>query len=184
MKKLFLLLIIIILIGLGFFTVYKIYYPKVVAKVFVNKKRGDFLPQKIEEKLPTISDTAFKKIDKLIESNAQYGLSVNQLETAISELKKKNLKVIYGKLKDIEITSAEQVFDTISNNLSMKSIDIERFRKIFIAKVEKEQIKKVINYIEKHDLFNTLDEEVAREIALQILEQREAEIKKNLEETK
>ncbi|MGJ3234239.1 hypothetical protein [Marivirga sp.] len=41
-----------------------------------------------------------------------------------------------------------------------------------------------MKYIEIHDLFNTIDEESARQIALQILKQKEKKIKKKLEEAK
>ncbi|WP_375579339.1 hypothetical protein ABWH96_20420 [Marivirga tractuosa] len=183
MKKTLLIFTLTLLIGISAYVAYKKFYPKIVAQAVVDKKYLNLLPKKYSEKLTTISDTVNSKLDKVITSTATEGIELKQLENAVLEIKKEDVELIYQKLRKTNIKSVEQVFDTITNNIKIKSFNLESLREPFLHHVEKKHIKKGMKYIEMHDLFNTIDEESARQIALQILKQKESKIKKKLEET-
>jgi hypothetical protein len=184
MKKIVILVSILSIIGIGSYITYKVFYPKIVAQAVVDKKYINLLPKKYNKKINVISDSVNSKLDKVIANSSSEGINLNKLEDAVFEIKRADVELIYMKLRDTKILSVEQVFDTISNNLKLKSLDVESLREPFLFHVEKRHIKKGLKYIEAHDLFNTIDEESARQIAIQILKQKEKNIKKKLEEAK
>lgn len=184
MKKIIIWSSIFIFFCSGLYIAYKSLYPRIVAQAVVDKKYINLLPKKYNEKINTISDSVNSKLDNVIASSSNNGINLNQLEEAVMEIKREDVELIYMKLRNTKISSVEQVFDTISNNLKLKSLNVESLREPFLYHVEKRHIKKGLKYIETHDLFNTIDEESARQIALQILKQKEVKIKKKLEEAK
>jgi hypothetical protein len=184
MRKLVIVISLLIIIGIGSYITYKVFYPKIVAQVVVDKKYINLLPKKYNKKINVISDSINSKLDKVIANSSAKGINLNQLEEAVLEIKREDVELIYMKLRATKILSVEQVFDTISSNLKLKSLDVESLREPFLFHVEKRHVKKGMKYIETHDLFNTIDEESARQIALQILKQKEKKIKRKLEEAK
>jgi hypothetical protein len=184
MKKLFIVVSLLIVLGIGSYIAYKVLYPKIVAQAVVDKKYINLLPKKYNEKINVISDSVNSKLDNVIASSSTEGIDLNQLENAVLEVKREDVELIYMKLRNTKILSVEQVFDTISENLKLKSLNVESLREPFLFHVEKRHIKRGMKYIETHDLFNTIDEESARQIALQILKQKEKKIKKKLDEVK
>lgn len=184
MKKIIISSSIFMVICLGLYLAYKVLYPRIIAQAVVDKKYINLLPKKYNEKINVISDSVNSKLDKVIASSSNSGININQLEEAVLEIRREDVELIYMKLRNTKISSVEQVFDTISNNLKLKSLDVESFREPFLFHVEKRHIKRGMKYIETHDLFNTIDEESAKQIALQILKQKESIIKKKLKEAK
>lgn len=184
MKRLVIAVTILTIVGIAIYTTYKALYPKIVAQAVVDKKYINLLPKKYNKKINIISDSVNSKLDKVIASSSNEGININQLEDAVLEVKRQDVELIYKKLTETKIVSVEQVFDTISQNLKLKSLDVESLREPFLYHVQKRHIKRGMKYIETHDLFNTIDEESARQIALQILKQKEKKIKKKLEEAK
>lgn len=99
MKKIFLIITLILLIGMGVYAFYEKYYPKIVAKAVIDEKYAKVLPEKYAKQLAIISDTVNSKLDEVISITSAEGIGFHQLEAAVLEIQRKDVELIYEKLK-------------------------------------------------------------------------------------
>jgi hypothetical protein len=177
MKKLFIgLLVLLTLIAIGGFVVYKFYMADLIADAIITKEDVPaFVPEKIKSKIDKyrtpINYGAEETIKKMHESH----ITLEHLLKAIDEAPEDQAYALLEELNATKIRSSNQVFDMVKERFPV-DFDVEVFRKPFIEKVDVKTIRKGIAYMNQHA--ESMDVEMAKSVAKKILLQKEKEYNK------
>jgi hypothetical protein len=177
MKKLFIgLLVLLMLVAIGGFVVYKFYMADLIADAIISKEDVPaFVPEKIKSKIDKyrtpINYGAEEAIKKIHESH----ITLDQLLKAIDEAPEDQAYALLEELNTTKIRSSNQVFDLVKERFPV-DFDVEVFRKPFTEKVDIKTIRKGIAYMNQHA--ESMDVEMAKSVAKKILLQKEKEYNK------
>ncbi len=182
MKVLKILVIILVAVAAIGYLGYTLYVPRMVSNTISTGEIPAYIPKKYHKKITETREVVNSEINKLPEAMNKYQLSYEELLAFAQEVK--NDEVLEG-LKEIqaaEISSSEQAFDIMMTHIDAELPQSHKVRDLFADKVPVEKIQSEIVNMKDSELPLSVEVDLARRIAIQILKEKRDEIEQKLGE--
>jgi uncharacterized protein YxeA len=178
MKKILIGLgVILIMAIIGGFYFYKQVIPKMAAKAIVKGEYSAFVPKKIQNKVNAARGEINNQVEKTLKATSSNGITIDQLYIAIDQVDKTEVETTYKLIMEGEITDPQEAFNIAYSNIEIEVFDPMILKPVYDEIIKKEHIIRVVKTIESNNLLENLDMQMARNVAKQILMQKQEEIK-------
>jgi hypothetical protein len=165
--------LVIILLGIGGFVVYKYFMADLIADAILSQEDlPSFVPSKVKTKLDKYRVPINFGAEEVIKKMHESKITLDQIITAIDEAPEDQAHALLDELKATKIKSSNQVFDMVKERFPVP-FNVEVFRKPFNEKVDVKIIRKGISYATMHA--DDIDIAMAKSVAKKILLQKEKE---------
>lgn len=165
---------ILFVIVLSSFFIYYYIFPFIIAKAFVSEEYLKYIPQSYQQKFQATNNN----LDEFISKSQQNGISIEDLLSAIDEVKEQEVRNALDELNSTKLHSVEQVFNIVYENIKIKSFDPVTLKPAFLKHVKMHHIHKILNYIKTNNLESNLTAKSAKRIAKQVIIQKKDKIMK------
>lgn len=176
MKKILLVLIVVgIVIWIGGYIAYTVYFPKVVAQALVSENKPPYLPKRLLNKIEEVRGPINKSTENFIIALKKADVPMTKVYDAIENTSEEQAYQMLDELNDSRITDPNQAFDIFKKHVHT-DFDVEPFRATFNQNVDPKMIRRLIQYANMNRRMNEIDIPTAKAIAIQLLKEKEKEI--------
>jgi hypothetical protein len=172
-KKVTLIILGIICLGVACFVAVQTFLPKVVAEAIVSEEEiPSYVPGKIKKKIEKIKKPLNENAEAVISTMHKSGVTLEQVLKAIDNTTEDQVYAMLDEMNATQIDNIDQVFEMAKRHFPV-DFDVEAFRKPYHEKVSMKLIKKGLRYANRHRRDGDIDPESARSIVKRILIQKE-----------
>ena len=180
MKVLKISLILLLIFGIIAYIGYTVYVPKMITNTIATGEIPGMIPEKYHTRIEETREKVNEEIDKLPEMMNKYQLSYDELLAFAMEVKNKEVLNALEEMKNTDITSSDQAFDIALSNISAELPQSEKVKEVFKDKIPVDRIHEEITKMETSELPLSVEVDLARRIAIQLLKDKKDEIKDKL----
>lgn len=175
-KALIIVLILLVLGAVGAFIFYKVAVPKMAAKAIVKGEYSAVIPQKVQKKIEDVRDTINHRFDEVIAITQKENITIEQLMKGIDEVEKKEVLATYKEVISKQVTDPEKIFNIAYKHIKIEAFDPMVLKETFLSHAKPQHIKRGLQFAEKNKIMESLDMQMARSVAKQILREKQKEI--------
>jgi hypothetical protein len=174
-----LLIIVIVLAGIGYLG-YTLYVPRMVSNTISTGEIPAYVPKKYHKKIEETREAVNSEIRKLPETMNKYQLSYDELLAFAEEVKNDEVLGALQEIQQTEITTSGQAFDIALSHIEAELPQSGKVKRLFADKMPVEKIQSEIEKMKDSDLPLSVEVDLARRIAIQILKEKREEIESTL----
>jgi hypothetical protein len=179
MKKFFLVFIIVGgVLWVGGYFLYTFYFPKFVAQAIISENKPTYLPKRIMNKIDEIRAPINKSTENLLREFQKANVPMTKVYEAIDETSEEDAYALLDEFNHSNLKTSNEAFDIVKKHIHA-DFDVEQFRKPFNENVDPKMIKRLMRYANMNRQMNEVDIKTAKEVAKQILMEKQKEIQNN-----
>lgn len=180
-KKLRWITVVVAAVVFGLILAYKFLLPTYLASIISNETAPSYIPEKYKIQIERIHKPLNKYTQEVFKISDSLNISLELILKIIDSVDPDEVMDVYYKLENKNITSSEEVFDIIKNNITIDVIDISMYKKPFLKYATPARINRALRYAETHELVTTLAPSTAKKVAKQIVTKHYEEKKRELQ---
>jgi hypothetical protein len=176
MRKLLILALFIVLLGVVAYAGYRFFLPSMIATTLTSNEPSGLIPAEMQEqvrKLKVKIDREIKELPVLLQETR---LSFDDLLTIIDRADPDQFFRAIEELKTTRLTSTDQIFDILMKHIRINGYDLEVFRAPFVRNTSVNNIREAIAKIDLNDTITTMSVPVLKQTAKQVLESSKEEV--------
>jgi hypothetical protein len=175
MRKFFLLVVMLVaLIAVGGFLLYKYYLTDFIANAIVSESVPAYIPKRMQSKIEAISKPLNKGTEAMLANMHHSQISIDQVVKVVETTSERQAYSLLDELNESKPTTTDEVFDITKKHVSA-DFDVEVFRQPFNDHVTMKQVRQAMNYANLNRKTNDVDITTAKAIVKKILLQKEKE---------
>ncbi|MTI22488.1 hypothetical protein E1176_15760 [Fulvivirga sp. RKSG066] len=182
MKKILIItsLVLVAVLAAAFYA-YKKVIPEMTAKAIVKGEYSVFIPKKVESKISIVRDTVNRKIDEVVMIADSEGITIEQLIAGLEEVDKNEVMAAYRDVKKNNLSAPEEIFDSAYKNIKIEAFDPLLLKPAFVKHIQRDHVDKVMHFVEKNNIMENLEMNMYRNIAKQVLYEKQDELRQKVE---
>ena len=147
-------------------------FPRLVAKAIITEEYSKFIPRRYQQNFKATNEN----VNEFLSKSQQNGVSIEDLLSAIDEIKEQDVRNALEELKSTKLDSVEQIYNIAYKHIKISSFDPVLLKPTFLKHVKMHHIKKILKYIKRNNLESSLTAKSAKRIAKQIILQKKDKI--------
>lgn len=181
MKVLKIIVVLIIILSIvGYFS-YTMFVPQMVTSTIETGKIPAIIPKEYHPRIEETRKKVKKELDDLPEAMNKYQISFDELLAFAEQVENDEVLGAIEELKQTEITSSGHAFDIAMSHISSTLPQSGKVKEMFVQKVPVDKIQSEIDKMQDSELPMSVEVDLARRIAIQILKDRKEEIQNKLD---
>lgn len=181
MKKLLKLILVLVVVAIAAYMSYRYYLPSTIAESLTSGNKSSLIPDELQKSLEALKSKTSTDVGDLPVLMVEANIDYLDLETMLNRLDPKEASNALVEMSSVSITSAEQVFDILVENIEIEGYQLEVFRDMFIRNNDVEEIRNALSKVKGHEYLINMGMPVAIEMAKDMLESSRPEIEKQLD---
>jgi hypothetical protein len=181
-KFIIILFVIIAIAAGGLWYGYYRMIPEMVGKAIVEESEPTGLPAPYKAKISRIRKPVNRATEKLIHQIDSLNIPFAAILRLIDETENSDVIKAIDDLKTENPTSPDAIFNIVKKNIPSREFDLELFRKPFLKYATMERYRYGMQYIDRNEVIEQIDEMPYREIMKEVLLQKRAELDRKLKD--
>jgi hypothetical protein len=157
--------------------------PQMVGKAIVEESEPAVLPGPYKAKISRIRKPVNRATEKLIQEIDSLNIPFAAILRLIDETENSDVVNTIEELKSAQPTSPNAIFNIVKKNIHSREFDLELFRKPFLKYATMERYRYGMQYIDRNEVIEQIEDMPYKEIMKEILLQKRAEIDRKLKES-
>lgn len=175
MKKIITALLILAVLGVGGYLLYRSLVPKIIAKAVVSDSLPDYIPKRLQTKVEAIRTPLNKGTEAMLRKMHASEISVDEVLNAVDDISEKEAYAFLDEVNTTKPSNTDEVFDVAKKHFST-NFDLEMFREPFNQHFDMDQINNAIGYANLNRKSNDIDILTAKAILKKIIIEKDKEV--------
>jgi len=181
MKKLLKFILALAVIGFVAYAAYRYYLPYTIAESLTSGQKSSLVPDEIQEKVEAFKSRVTRDVGDLPVLMVEANIDYDDLKIMLDRLDPDDVSNTLREMSSVSITSVEQAFDIIRENVHIEGYELEVFRDMFVRNSNVVEIRKAMETVREYKLLVAMGMPVAKEVAKDLLESARQEIEMQLD---
>lgn len=175
MKKVFILIAILAILGVGGYVLYRAVIPGLIAEATASESLSDYIPKRLKARMEAIKNPINKGTEAMIKRMHASGIPLEMILKAIDKVTEEQAYAFLDEVTKTQPVTTDEVFD-IAKKHFYTDFDPEVFREPFNEHFEIRQIRNAVTYANQNRKFNDVELSTAKAIVKKILIEKENEM--------
>jgi hypothetical protein len=174
MKKIFSILMIIAILAVGGYLLYRSLMPKIIAEAMVAESLPNYIPKRLKNKVEAIRTPLNEGTEAMLEKMHASEIPLDDVLNAVDNITEEQAYSFLDELNKKQPDNPNEVFDVAKKHFPTE-FDLEVFREPFNKHFEMNQINNALAYANMNRKSNDVDIATAKAIFKKIIVEKEKE---------
>ena len=175
MKKIITALLILTVLGVSGYLVYRSLVPQIIARAVVSDSLPGYIPKRLQTKVEAIRTPLNEGTEAMLQKMHASEIPVDQVLEAVDDISEEEAYAFLDELNTTKPSNSNEVFDVAKKHFST-DFDLELFREPFNKHFDMDQINNAIAYANLNRKSNDVDIVTAKAILKKIIVQKEEDL--------
>lgn len=174
-RPLLTLLLIVALVGVGCYALYRVLMPELIAEAVVSETMPDYIPKRLQTRMEAIRTPINRGTEAMVEKMLDSDIPLEAVLDAVDDITEKQAYAFLDEINEKEPSTTNEVFDLAKKHFTT-SFDLEVFREPFNKHFKMKQIRSALAYANMNRKYNDVDIVTAKAILKKIITEKEKEV--------
>jgi hypothetical protein len=171
------MLLIVTLLGIGCYALYRTLMPELIAEAVVAESMPDYIPKRLQTRMEAIRTPINRGTEAMVQKMHDSDISLKEVLAAVDEVTEEQAYAFLDEINQKKPSNTDQVFDLAKKHFVTR-FDLEVFRKPFNEHFKMKQISNALAYANMNRKYNDVDMVTAKAILKKIIIEKEKEVAK------
>ncbi|HEU5146804.1 MAG TPA: hypothetical protein VFT90_08820 [Chryseosolibacter sp.] len=175
MKKILISLLILAIVGVGVYAVYRALMPSIIAEATVSESLPDYIPKRLKTRVEAIRNPINKGAEAMIHKMHASEIPLNEVLDAIDNITEEQAYAFLDEVNATKPASTDAVFDLLKKHFPTE-FDTEVFREPFNQHFRMKQVRNALAYANMNRKSNDVELATAKAILKKLIIEKEKEM--------
>jgi hypothetical protein len=175
-KRLLVTLLIVTLLSIGCYALYRILMPKLIARAVVSEAMPDYIPKRLQARMEAIRTPINGGTEAMVQKMHDSNIPLKEVLDAVDDITEDQAYEFLDEINQKKPSNTDQVFDLAKKHFVTR-FDPEVFRKPFNEHFKMKQLNSALAYANMNRKYNDIDIVTAKAILKRIIIEKEREVR-------